>query len=143
MSAFIVSDETINKIVSFIDRNLYGNSIVSSEVQRALKDFGIEKIISESNEKQLNALANCLLYLNKKAVDFRYNEVNQINLIKFQDEPASEIQVLKSIHCYLYQCSEGQQFEESKLYKFIERIRDILESDIIHSLPEYEKAAWD
>jgi len=140
MSAFIVSDQTINRIVSFIDNPNSKNTYIKDEVENLLKKFNMD--LNENTEKKLNYLANCLLWLNKKAVDYRYSETNVINLIKYSYTSTSEIQVLKSIHCFLYQCSEGD-YPEHRIFKFVEELRDLIESDIIHSLPEYEKAEWD
>jgi hypothetical protein len=142
MSAFLVSQKTVNRIVSFVDSCSYGDSLLSCAIQRAVKDFGIDRILNNNSEKGLTALSNCLLYLNKRAVDTRYRETNQLNLMKFGYENFSNMQALKSMHCFLYQCSEGSQFENSRIYRFIERIAHLLERHIIMNLPEYEVCEW-
>ena len=54
----------------------------------------------------------------------------------------TEIQVLKSLRCWLYQCTEGQVVKEP-LYRFFnDVVEQYLMSTIICALPEYEQAAW-
>jgi hypothetical protein len=50
--------------------------------------------------------------------------------------------VLKSLRCWLYQCSEGQVVKEP-LYRFFnDVVEPYLMSKIICALPEYEQAHW-
>ena len=138
MSSFIVDDKTINIIVSWIDTHTHGDSILSNGVQRSLKNLGISSFKSNG---QLEEFANCFLYLNKLAVDDRYNEKRLIEKMKFEQTEASRIQVLKSMHCLRYQLHEGE-VPKHKLFGFLSQLIKILTDDIISSLPEYEGAVW-
>lgn len=139
MSAYIVDDKTINRIITFIDGHMHGTDLLSFETKKILKELlGIEAFKSQ---KDLEVFGNVLLLMNKKAVDERYKEINNIEELKYKPEHASTIQVLKSLRCYLYQCMEGD-IPENRIYKTMRKIEDIIEYDIIDKLPEYEKAEW-
>jgi predicted house-cleaning noncanonical NTP pyrophosphatase (MazG superfamily) len=138
MSSFIVEDKTINIIVSWIDEHTYGNTILDGYVQQALKKVGIS---SFKNDKELEEFANCLLYLNKLAVDYRYDEKRIMPKMKFKRVEVSNIQVLKSMQCLRYQLDEGE-VPKHKLFKFLSELIDVLKDDIIYRMTEYEKAVW-
>lgn len=50
-------------------------------------------------------------------------------------------QLLKSLHHYIYQCSEGK-IPDTELYKGIEKLINNLENFIATNQPEYEEAEW-
>ena len=62
---------------------------------------------------------------------FKFYEISMIR----------DIQVLKSLQCFLYQCTEGT-IPKRKLYKTLRDIERVLINDIISKLPEYDKAEW-
>jgi len=137
MSAFVVDKECINKIVTFLSACNWGNEILHSEVKRRMDEHGY-KI---ENDDELEYLANEMLNMNKGAVDYRYNEVNQVELIRFEYKSASKIQVLKSLQCFLYQCSEGD-VPKLELYRVLSEVEDALMHSIIDELPVYRRAKW-
>jgi hypothetical protein len=60
---------------------------------------------------------------------------------KYTNRPASWIQRLKSLHCFTYQCAEGN-VPKSKLYKLCIEKEHELANAIINEMPEYDKAKW-
>lgn len=52
-------------------------------------------------------------------------------------------QMLKSMRCYLYQCSEGAVFVQTDTYKAVEEMVKGLTDYIINKLPEYKEAEWE
>jgi hypothetical protein len=88
-----------------------------------------------------------MFQLNITAVDARYGNGAALEFRKLDyryevTEPVPLVQVLKSLHCWLYQCNEGA-VPETKLYQlFDDDIRGYLMSKIISLLPEYEEAEW-
>ncbi len=50
-------------------------------------------------------------------------------------------QLLKSLDCYLYQCSEGDVVE-SELFKGLSEFRDRFSRVLVASLPQYNAATW-
>jgi len=134
MSAFIVENETIDNIISF----LYWKN----------KEIYFEHILEKKGiveEKDFESLAEKLLIMNIKAVDCRYGTESDAGLIadyKWNDSLKNIYQTLKSIHCLLYQCSEGD-VPETELFKFLMEIQHAIESKIINELPEYQQAKWE
>jgi len=55
--------------------------------------------------------------------------------------PTSYYQLLKSIDCYMYQCSEGN-VPESALYEAVQGIRNTLANWIISNTPAFNSAEW-
>lgn len=51
-------------------------------------------------------------------------------------------QTLKILECYIYQCSESQEIEESPIYKAIEKIIQKIKDFIINNNPAYVAAVW-
>ena len=155
MSSFIVEDKTINRIVSFCFWE--NDSILKHEIQRELKNIGVDLWELYESDKQTDDLMRCfgeeLLKLNICAFYCRYSHIEDIKKEikeaikenKFEDLPYIErnrFQVLKSIECFLYQCAEGEIPEHSPLYKALENIANSLKSHLIDKIPEYQKAIW-
>ena len=142
MSSFIVEDKTINRIINYV---YWMNS---SEIN---KEFILEKLksvgISVNNDEEMQKFGEKLIKLNCKAVSQRYDKkINQKAIDEYEFKnidlvDRTEIQVLKSLQCFLYQCMEGT-VPETKLYKVLREIADNIMDSIINKLPEYEKAEW-
>lgn len=131
MSAYIVDDETINRIVSFLatDRD------AKYQIDRLAIDLSTQKAQSIFGRK--------LFRMNCAAVQHRYHQDKpDRDNYWFQYELCpNRMQVYKSIQCFLYQCSEGN-VPDSELFKKMEDIKAWLAENIISALPEYDKAAW-
>ncbi len=138
MSAFIVQDKTINNIVSHIVAKMYkGNYDHAFRIH--LAPIGISTMKDLAQRKQL---ALEMFKLNVYAVNGRYNEINSWEDFEFKHEDVSRCQVLESIQCWKYQCSEGDAMEKP-IFKFIEEVEHCLMRSIIEEMPEYNKANWD
>jgi len=93
--------------------------------------------------KQVEKLGQDMIDLNYGAVNERYSEDEKpVGFKRIRKVPASDIQTVKSLQCYLYQCTEGDKFENSKLYQGLRRIEEHLLNEIVTSLPAYGKAVW-
>jgi len=140
MSAFIVENKTINRILSFL---YWDNGISDSWNKRILDKVGF----SVETEKEQERLGKAMLIMNCRGVSQRYNEKQDAKIIKsykFVDvvlKDRQEIQVLKSLQCFLYQCCEGDT-DTLELYKALKEIEVSLLNSIVDKLPEYEKAIW-
>jgi hypothetical protein len=139
MSAFMVADETINNIVNWLRREKF----LISEIPYKLKDLGFDTTKGAWEEK----LGMAMFQLNIRGVEARYGKgeagtFRKLNYHYHRTEPVPLGQVLKSLHCWLYQCCEGA-VPETKLYQLFDHdIRVYLMSEIIDTLPEYENAYW-
>jgi hypothetical protein len=139
MSAFMVEDRTINYIVNWLRRQRDELHIIPDKLQK----LGIDTSIPGWAE----ILGHEMFQLNIKAVDARYGEGEAVRFRKldyrFEHTEAVPLeQVLKSLRCWLYQCSEGD-IPQTELYKLFDTdVRLYLMSEIISQIPEYEKAYW-
>ena len=106
------------------------------------------------SEKALKALAESLAQMNLAAVNARYkSETGETDFTwipgeGFVDSHAIDrdrayaCKALKTVTCFLYQCSEGD-IPERVLYKRVELYRLTLQNKIIGELKEYDDAPWE
>jgi len=137
MSSFIVSDICMNNIIQGL---FYNNKFK----ERNSELYDKQKIDSS---KDFETLANKLWNMNKKAVIMRYcrdDDYSKVPEFKWNDntKTPNNFQLLKSLHCLRYQCSEGS-VPQDELYLWLEEVIKSLESYIVYGLPEYESATWD
>lgn len=142
MSAFQVLPETINRIVALIERAHFSREGTLMCVQ--------PPATLDTHEKRTE-YGQRLVELNARALVVRYGDTMDTNPYgkpyEYQQplsavRPAWIWQALKSLDCYLYQCSEGDVVKES-LYQSITTLRDALRSALVSSLPEYKAAQWE
>ena len=148
MSAFYVGTESLSMLTDIISRYLVAG----------YNSFGFEfpsEIVTlfegESDKKIFNALAGT----NLNALEARYGQKGAAEMFDGKDyEEGHDIwenrdgvikpwhyQLLKSIQCYLYQCSEGN-VPDTPIYKAMEKLEVKLTRFIACNQPEYEKAEW-
>ena len=139
MSAFMVADETINCVVYWLSLEVTKSHWLKEEVAQTLK---IDTTTSHWEE----ALGRAMFQLNIDGVSDRYGEGQAATFrdLHYQYTPVfgSQIQVLKSLQCWLYQCMEGEVVKKP-LYQFFDTIivRYVMER-IIQELPGYNGAKW-
>jgi hypothetical protein len=142
MSAYMVADQTINQIVNWLGREVAQASGTISLRQKLLK-LGFDASIAGWAE----ILGQEMFVLNIQAVDARYGQgeaakFRKLNYHYHVTQPVSLVQVLKSLHCWLYQCTEGD-IPQTALYKlFANEVQLYLMTEIIDTLPEYQHAVW-
>ncbi len=140
MSAYMVSDETINKIMAYLVNEMYSNSHLYYWTIKEKHDYELET--SEGREY----LALKMFVLNKRGVEVRYgkDQAKEFRALDYQYKrmsPPTAIQAHKALACLLYQCTEGD-LDESPFYKFLVEIKASIAETIIHSLPAYDLAIW-
>ncbi len=131
MSAFVVEDSTINKIVSYLYFNQAGDD-------PTLHSFPLFE------RKQQWKLAHKLFALNVRGVRAKHPDMDYGG-IRFRFavcRPESKIKTYKALQCSLYQACEGD-VPDSKLYIKMQMVYNSLAHSIIYDLPEYDKAAWE
>jgi hypothetical protein len=137
MSAYIVKAETINKIVSYLYAKAAGGatSIVSLGLVRMGYDL--------SDLLYIERLADAMFNLNVEAIRTRYGDVETFHstVFKYLFIPAAQIEIIKALECWMYQCTEGD-IPGSELYKAMAATYFLLCKDYIHQLDEYEVAPW-
>ncbi len=141
MSAYIVEDETINRVVGYLricgeDKKLW--------IPFPLKQIGYDL----ANPLHCKRLSEEMFTLNCDSIEQHYGEGSAedmsgghafVHQVEF--DGSSRTQVLKSLACFLYQACEGN-CEKSLLYQALARIKGILAYDILSDMSLYENAKW-
>lgn len=139
MSAFVVKDRTINRVVTWLHQGR-SNTIYYRKIKDALS---LDLLARTHCER----LAQAMFELNCRAIRERYDDSDRVEMIPTSFTPkyelATTMQAYKSLQCWRYQCPEGDVPETSVLCAIMAEILDCMAHDIIYSLPDYEKAAWD
>ena len=138
MSAFIVEDKTINRIVNMLVHEINHNPS-SYNLKEKLSELGYDL----SDNSFAEYLARDMFDLNVNAVRQRYSEKEEAPKFTYsQGSPVSFMQAFKSLSCWVYQCTEGD-VPKSNLYKFFADVFEIyLLRKVVYGLPEYDKAEW-
>ena len=135
MSAFVVEDKTINRIVSWFSHLVLSDPYIQ---QLAKEEYKFDFV----SEGWATKLAQSLHDMNIEAVNQRYSEHTE--LTPFTYTPIfyeDRIHALKSLMCWLYQCREGT-VPNLPLFKFFEEVTRHVGLVIVMSLPEWEEAEW-
>lgn len=133
MSAFVVQDKTINTVVSYL--------VMTKEwYTHKLTDMGYDLEKKLSVEK----LAKDMFFLNCEAVDARYGkgEAEKFRPLDFKycfTCTVNAYMAMKSLSCWLYQCSEGN-IDKSPLYITMKEIEGDIAKEIVCKMPQYENA---
>ncbi len=140
MSAFMVEDKTINRVVTWLTREVATNRHFT--LDWLAREYGVDLESAGWDE----TLAQAMFQLNCDGVNARYGkgEAEKFRPLNFTYKPEdyhSLVQVLKSLQCWKYQCSEGD-VPETQLYRFFEAVAHHLALKIVMGLPEYDKAKW-
>lgn len=145
MSAYVVEDETINKILA----GLTSLSLRESWLTHPLKPFGFNGQTPSGQSPtrdQLRDLGAALFALNCLGVNERYGhgeakEFRALNYTYVVTRPPSPIQLYKSIGCLRYQCSEGEAVNHP-LYLALDAVYNHLAHYLVSQLDQYETATW-
>ncbi len=139
MSSYMVADETINRVVEWLYWEVTKNQWLRDKLERV---SGIDTTSYGWSE----TLGKAMFDLNIAGVNDRYGdgEAEKFRDLNYGYKPAhgSEVQVLKSMQCWLYQCSEGEVVKHPLYQFFQDMVEPHVMSSIISDLPEYQAAAW-
>lgn len=124
MSAYVVSQETLHRVVRACDKFAFFYT-----------DF--------PEIRHCNDLGFRLSKFNCDAVNFRYpNGPKEIPFYDGYVRPnVSDGQLLMSLECFLYQCDEGD-FDEYDLFIKLVEVKERIKNTLISNLPEYKNAEW-
>jgi hypothetical protein len=125
MSAFLVKERTINKILTHVNIKNKESYWLKSQFEEQL---GINFLDYDWEDK----LGQAMLNLNQLSLRYRYGHRQKKIVYKFQPVLSTPIEAFKSLQCWEYQCAEGNIPESSKLYKFFE---NVVESAWTKSIP--------
>lgn len=146
MSAFVVEDGTINRIVSWL--NVIGMAGHNNERLYTLAP--ITKLGYDlSQDEDCKRLANDMFKLNCESINQRYGtgQAEQFRPLDFKyiysGATANIYQALKSLRCLIYQCCEGDIPESNALFEAMERVSMLMCYHIVTRSKEYEACEWD
>ena len=144
-SAFMESDEVINQLAKYIHDLFVNKSDLLSKINKTyLKWY-------DGADEQ--TIANDLYQCNRRAVDYRYGKSSEAKpSFKYSEpkEKVSDVQILKWLDSWYYQCSEKRL--PGKPYGLVYELIVRLETKLSHtdnkyqdirSTKEYDDAAWD
>ncbi len=135
MSAFVVDDRTINRAVAYLAKQ-------KGIVARALGAAGYNLSFDEHRER----LARDMFDLNVNSIEQRYGDGEAKGFrnldFKYKAAQVSAVQGLKSLNCWSYQACEGDIPETSVLFKALDGIAEILDTDEITKSRSYDEADW-
>lgn len=135
MSAFVVKDSTINRIVTYLGEHQH------ADLARIFESLGY------SLADRPAELALALFNMNCEAVDQRY--ADRPARTEFHPGPYhytvdflyTDAGILKAAGCLRYQCSEGD-VPETPLFKALDDFIGALAYHVVCGLPEYDQAEW-
>ena len=136
MSAFLVADTTLHKILSGIEYELRKSQWLREQCEKELQlDFQDSQWQTHLGQKMWD--------LNQLSLGYRYGDSPVALTYRFLPVLCTPIQAFKALQCWLYQCMEGEIPETSKLYHFFDKVvvPEWAELLIMRS-PEYEQAEW-
>jgi hypothetical protein len=139
-STFIVSDATINRIVTWLDHN---QDLYRPEQLAVAEALSIEP--THPNFSLL--LGRALFKMNVTAVVHRYgpDEPGRQRLLDYEfnpELPGCDARVYRALCCLLYQCCEGD-IPETKLFQALTALRLKIAHGIIAETAEYQRAEWE
>ncbi len=137
MSAYIVENNTIDRILSAIN----SNRDIGDWIKRTIKrETGDDLDTAEG----LTLFGRKLLDMNEKAVNQRYKGDDNVGVFvdyRFRLVLNSAVDGFKALACLMYQCSEGD-VPNSDFYKLMDKIKGAMAEDIVHKMPEWTRAKW-
>ena len=140
MSAWIVNKENIDRIITAA-QTLRDETWLPSDFVDSLSPW----------ESDLDAFGTALWKMNVEAVKQRYGRPikdlpgspgSRLPKYHFTRSDVDIFQLLKSVQCFLYQCSEGD-VPETDLYKFVRKIEDRLCHYCATTDSRYDAANWE
>jgi hypothetical protein len=137
MSAFLVDESTINKILTHLDKSV---RIASEWAEKEVES----KLGIDCNDPDWKTkLGQRMWDLNQLSLYYRYGDQKKELVYKFQTVPCSKVQAFKALQCWLYQCAEGSIPEDSKLYSFFDKVIVPEWAEyLVMRTPEYDNAEW-
>ncbi len=125
---FIVSDKTINRVLSWLAEHEASAAGLEAGDAESLAKLGTSML-------EMNCDAFDQLYGKGEAAEYRPLDY------EFHWERTSEIQVLKSLQCWLEQCL-GDRIAEKDLYREMKAIESRLACKLVSELESYAAAEW-
>lgn len=140
MSAFIMCAESISVIASAVAGEI-DNHIAHPGLMRWAESIGC----MEGRRCNTRGIFDELARFNTERVNLRYPDDNDEfvgEFIPMDLFTVTDIQLVKLVQCFLYQCSEGDDFDKQPTYQAMQGFERDLLWKIVRTLPAYEEAGW-
>ena len=142
MSAYVVENKTINRIVTGLRDAAHRTSGPLIHLKVPFSFTGDE----QNHREQAAELARRMRELNEAAVRTRYPKHNARKLITgeplvFTWTMCNPWQLLRSLDCFLYQCGEGT-VPETELYQKLDKVRVDLAGVLARRTDQYQACEW-
>lgn len=141
MSAFIMCAESISVIASAVADAI--NNHASSHY--ALMQWAESVGCMDGRRCNAKGVFDELARFNTERVNIRYPDDNDAfvgEFIPMNLLVVSDVQLVKLVQCYLYQCSEGNNYAEQPTYQAMQSFERALLWKVVRALPAYEEAGW-
>lgn len=151
MSAFLVSERTINRVASYAAHDDFAQK--HPEVAAILQGIiGVPSAADISSGVGIREFAKCLMDLNELGLVARYGaESTHGERVAWRENYSFHLEAgysqpyeaLKALRCLIYQCSEGD-VPESALFKALDQLSAELAMRIVQDSDAYQKAkGWE
>lgn len=151
MSAWYVGCESLSMLTDIISRyGAAGYNAFGFDLPRELMDNfrgengwqSEEAIFDKLRQMNIDALKDRYPDDYEEMIDYRgYKEGCDIWQPREMEVQSWHYQLLKSLDCYVYQCSEGN-VQDTDLYKGMAKFKMVLAGFIARNQPEYKEAEW-
>jgi hypothetical protein len=137
MSAFMVSNQLMQKVVTAILQNIDEFATIQT-----FRGCLVDDTPTETRREAAEQIGKRLFAMNAAAIKARYGTLPQRPAFKFAGwADATPIEQFKAMRCLLYQACEGS-VPDGRLYSELNRVAGELAQRIVQASPEYEKAPW-
>jgi hypothetical protein len=139
MSAFVVSHDHIDALLTFADRRKMRGQLDYSE---QLSWTQIGKILLAENERSVChrytdcVPGNCPGKIGEEAIGYKFRHMHELAMMQ---HTALCITIIKACDCFDYQACETDDYGQSIACRMIKSIRH----EAVHSLPGYDDAPWE
>lgn len=136
MSAFVVSDRTMQRVVSAM-KKLEGSCEDADQLGRDLFELNRQAVAHRYPQEATRILEN-------DTAGWTWSVTCPLGDGRgLPSDRTVCCEWLKAMECLHYQMSEGDAVPTSPLYAQLEKRINEYKSHVVHWLPEYEAAAWD
>lgn len=155
MSAYVVKNEVINRILSGLNYSGYGCSYglwhLDYDWLKALKG-------AQGTKADRELLGHELYAVNVASVQYRYQDSPPDDLpgsidlatgkspapYEYKSIPAPTIyQLHKDLDCWIYQSCESEATRNDPVYQAITDFKNLIANRLVENLREYAQASWD
>lgn len=145
MSSFLLNDRALSVVADTVAEYAERGKL-PGEAQEILESIGAWRWIdSYTGKADREVLFNALGSFNLERVNIRYPDDD--DGIPFDGEyikglflpPCAQ---LKQVHCFLYQCSEGDNYDVCSMFQLVKMVEHALMYAIVSELPAYKGAGW-